>query len=184
MWYKFSQVIRTDLIVNADGSYTIRPGSKFFNAIKQELKQNPGLSNYPSRPINQVYPRQTSTPKAPTQNLNKPNQPGVIQATNTYKLKNGYLVKITQGRAFIVDNTGNELAKGEISWGATTSPTQILADIEKPGNFEKYFPTYIPKFPQQNAEQTTAQFTPLVNKNFGGFGGQSGQGSFSGLHPN
>ena len=180
MWYKFSQVIRTDLIVNPDGSYTIRPGSKFFNAIKQELKQNPGLSNYPSRPINQVYPRPTSTSKAPTQN--KQQNTAQPEQKKQYTLNNRQIVEIDQGKVKLIDNTRRTERLSKINWGSTTSHSQILNDLNTPGRFEEYFKG-APEVPQETIQ--TSQTTPFITpQNMGGFGGQSGQGSFSGFRPN
>ena len=121
----------TDIIQNPDGSFTIPKNSKFYKAIQQELKQNPALSNYPGRAINQVY-QKPNTAKPSTQNLAQPIQ----LPPNTYKLTNNQLVRIDQGKVYL-----NDLDKpSKISWASNAPHSLILKDLNDPARFQQYFP--------------------------------------------
>jgi len=134
MWYRFSQLLVTDIKQNPDGSFTIPKNSKFYKAIQQELKQNPALSNYPARPINQVYPK-PNTAEPSTQNLAQPIQ----LPPNTYKLKNNQVVSIDQGKVYL-NGPYKTKFESKISWGSNAPHSQILRDLNTPGRFEQYFP--------------------------------------------
>ena len=128
MWYRFSQLLVTDIIQNPDGSFTIPKNSKFYNAIQKELTQNTAK---PSTP-NTASPSTQKPANPSTQNLAQPIQ----LPPNTYKLTNNQLVRIDQGKVYL-----NDLDKpSKISWASNAPHSLILKDLNDPARFQQYFP--------------------------------------------